>query len=184
MKRLVKTLQTLWREWKRSEDRKRNVLSVFMEITQRQYADGVIGKSRYKHSLVMFNSFERFLVIHNLVDISPGEVTPELLMEFREFLFDEYKYVEKHPSLFLSMRENNIPRKRRGNNTVVICLNRLQAIFAELEEKEMQEFLRFFFSITKQFWWNMTMYYKRINICHNHWFLCKYTAIIEIIKKK
>lgn len=23
MKRLVKTLQTLWREWKRSEDRKR-----------------------------------------------------------------------------------------------------------------------------------------------------------------
>lgn len=137
MKRLVKTLQTLWRERKRSEDRKRNVLSVFMEITQRQYADGVIGKSRYKHSLVMFNSFERFLVIHNLLDISPGEVTPELLMEFREFLFDEYKYVEKHPSLFLSMRENNIPRKRRGNNTVVICLNRLQAIFAELEEKEL-----------------------------------------------
>lgn len=112
-------------------------LTMFLDITHNQYADGVIGYSRYKHSLVIYRVLLRFLTIKSMNDIPPDQVTPELIMEFRNFLFDEYKYVNQYKELYFGVSTYNLPKKRRGNNTVVTALNRLQAFFTELEDKDL-----------------------------------------------
>lgn len=112
-------------------------LSVFWSLTEKQLQDGVIGPSRYKHSVVIWKALERFFEIFGYTNVCPEEITPEILMEFRNFFVDEYRYVGSYPHLYQGMKTCNIPHKPRGNNTVVTALNRLQAIFAELECKDL-----------------------------------------------
>ena len=57
-------------------------------------------------------------------------------MDFRNFLFDEYKYVAKNRNLYANVASRNIPTERRGGNTVSTKLKKLQAFFNELEDKE------------------------------------------------
>lgn len=112
-------------------------LSVFWSLTEKQLQDGVIGPSRYKHSVVIWKALERFFEIFGYTNIRAEEITPELLMEFRNFFVDEYRYVGSYAHLYQGMKTCNIPHKPRGNNTVVTALNRLQAVFAELECKDL-----------------------------------------------
>ena len=113
------------------------LLSLFKDFSEKQFKDGVIGQSRYAHSLVIYKSLKRFLTIKKMVGISAEDFTPDLLMEYRDYLFDEYLYVKMYPELFCGMKRTNIPRKRRASNTVVTVLNRMQAFYTELEEKDM-----------------------------------------------
>ena len=56
-------------------------------------------------------------------------------MDFRQFLFDEYKYVDKHKSLHDIVKPRNIPTERRDQNTVATKMKKIQAFFNELIEK-------------------------------------------------
>ena len=57
-------------------------------------------------------------------------------MELRIFLFDEYKYVSKYPSLYVDVKQQCLPTKERAQNTVAIKLRMLQAFYTELEERD------------------------------------------------
>ncbi len=107
----------------------------------RQYADnalrdGVLGKRRHDHIIVVSDKLERFLTIKGLSEITAAEFTDSLLMEFRNFLFDEYKYVEKYKRLYKKVNSYNKPKARLSLNTVASQMKMLQTFFTELENSD------------------------------------------------
>lgn len=79
---------------------------------------------------------KRYLTIHNQLYVLPKNFTADDLMELRLFLFEEYKYVEKYPSLYSEIKERCVPSKKRAQNTVAIKLRMLQAFYTELEDRD------------------------------------------------
>ena len=62
--------------------------------------DGNFGEGRQKHYKVSLGELTRFLTIQHRLKVTPSEFDADDLMDFRQFLFDEYKYVDKHKSLY------------------------------------------------------------------------------------
>ena len=54
----------------------------------------------------------RFLTIQHRLKVTPSEFDADDLMDFQQFLFDEYKYVEKHKSLYDMFSARNIPTEK------------------------------------------------------------------------
>lgn len=107
----------------------------------RKYADSalrarILGENRYKHIIVVSNKLERFLKINGISAITAEEFTIDHLMDFREFLFDEYLYVKKYQKLYEKVSERNKPKARLSMNTVTSQLKMFQTFFTELEERE------------------------------------------------
>ena len=98
--------------------------------------DGIIGTARQKHIIVVGSKLERFLIINGISEITPEEFTSDLLMEFRNFIFDEYKYVTHHKRLYKDMKPQNIPTERTSSNTVVSQLKMLQTFFNVLDDAD------------------------------------------------
>lgn len=96
--------------------------------------DGIIGAARQKHILVVGAKLERFLKINGISDIVPDEFTADTLMEFRNFIFDEYKYVGKYKRLYKNIKSQNLPTERTSSNTVVSQLKMLQTFFNVLDD--------------------------------------------------
>ena len=61
-------------------------------------------------------------------------ITTDMLMEFRQFLYDEYKYVPLYPDLYPRGSGHHWPKKRLRDTTVVHDLKLLHAFFAELAQ--------------------------------------------------
>ncbi len=57
-------------------------------------------------------------------------------MEFREFVRDEYLYVEKYKSIYSKLNDRDTPRDRRKSNTVANEMQVLKSFFTELEDTE------------------------------------------------
>jgi len=107
----------------------------------RKYADdalkhGIIGENRHKHIIVVSDKLARFLVINGISSISAQEFTEAHLMEFRDFLFNEYEYVEKYPRLYKKVSTRNKPKSRLSMNTVVSQMKMFQTFFGELENTD------------------------------------------------
>ena len=116
-----------------------NALSV--ELRFRQYADdalrdGILGKKRHNHLIVVSNKLERFLAIHDLSGTSAQEFTAAMLVEFRNFILDEYKYIDTHKKLYEKVNSYNQPKARLSLNTAATQMKMLQAFFTELEESD------------------------------------------------
>lgn len=97
--------------------------------------DGNFGVGRQKHYKVSLGELTRFLTIQHRLKVTPSEFDADDLMEFRQFLFDEYKYVDKHKSLYDMVKAKSIPSERRDQNTVATKMKKIQAFFNELIEK-------------------------------------------------
>ncbi|MCQ2159688.1 MAG: hypothetical protein MJY97_01185 [Bacteroidales bacterium] len=107
----------------------------------RQYANdalrhGIIGAKRHKHIIVVSDKLERFLVINGISSITSSEFSERHLMDFRDFLFDEYLYIYKYPSLYSHVKQQNKPKTRLSMNTVVSQMKMFKTFFAELEDSE------------------------------------------------
>lgn len=68
--------------------------------------------------------------------MSVRDFTSDLVMEFRQFIYDEYKYVPLYPALYPHGEGHRPPQKRLRDTTVVHDLKLLQAFFAELENTD------------------------------------------------
>ena len=110
-----------------------NIVTRFRRYVDNALRDGVIGKDRHKHIMVVSDKLERFLVINGIGGITAEEFDNESLMEFRAFLFDEYLYVKKYPKLYEKVNSHNKPKKRLSMNTVTSQLKMFQTFFNELE---------------------------------------------------
>ena len=107
----------------------------------RKYADdalryGIVGEARYKHITIVADKLERFLLINGISAIIPSEFTETHLMDFREFIFNEYEYVEKFPKMYEKMSNRNKPSERLSMNTVASQLKMLQTFMNELENTD------------------------------------------------
>lgn len=105
----------------------------------RKYADGalragIVGEARHKHILVVADKLERFLIIKGISGITADEFGIDHLMEFREFLFDEYLYVKKYERLYKEVKKQNKPQARLSMNTVTSQMKMFQTFFTELED--------------------------------------------------
>ena len=111
----------------------------YIRFADESRRDGIIGADRYKMIVGQAHKLNRFLTIKGLSKISPEEFDTNLLLEYRQFVFDEYLYVEKYPGLYktekkLGARRN--PDHRASVNTVVNTMKNLQALFNELEKTD------------------------------------------------
>ena len=95
---------------------------------------GVVGELRYSQLLCKARKLWRFLVINGLTGLSAREFDSALLLEYRQFVYDEYKFVPLFPQLYPKGGGRRAPKKRCKNNTVVSDLLALKAFFGELED--------------------------------------------------
>ncbi len=105
-----------------------------MRYIEESYRDGVIGHGRYMVLLGKARKLQRFLTIKGLSAISAREFTSDLLLEYRQFIYDEYLYVPQFPQLYPKGEGRHAPQRRCKNTTVVHDLKALQAFFRELED--------------------------------------------------
>lgn len=113
-----------------------SVYQRLMRFIDESHRDGVIGDGRYVVALGKAAKVNRFLAISGRQTMSVHEFTTDMLMEFRQFLYDEYKYVSLYPNLYPRGSGNHWPKKRLRDTTVVHDLKLLQAFFAELENSD------------------------------------------------
>ena len=98
------------------------------------HRDGVMGDARYAVALGKASKLRRFLIINGRGSMTAKNFTAEMVLEFRQFIFDEYKYVSIYPDLYPRGSGHRPPKKRLRITTVVHDLKLLQAFFAELED--------------------------------------------------
>ena len=106
----------------------------YMRYVEEVHKVGVVGESRYAQLLSKARKLWRFLVINGLTGLSPREFDASLLMDYRQFVYDEYKYVPLYPQLYPRGGGHRPPKKRCKNNTVVSDLLAMKAFFSELED--------------------------------------------------
>ncbi len=104
----------------------------------RRYADDslrsrIFGEARHKHIIVVAEKLQRFLVINGISGLTAPEFTEAHLMDFRNFLFDEYQFVKKYPKLYEKVSARNKPQARLSMNTVASQMKMFQSFFNELE---------------------------------------------------
>lgn len=108
----------------------------FRQYLDDQKRDGLIGEARSKHIDVVIDKMERHLQIAGKSSIIPQDFTDRDLLDFRNFLFEEYSYVEKYPKLYENVKERNRPKARLSMNTVASQLKMVQAFFTYLENRD------------------------------------------------
>ncbi len=97
------------------------------------HRDGVMGDGRYAVALGKAAKLYRFLTIIGRTSLTAREFTADKVLEFRQFIYDEFEYVPLYPELYPRKSGNRPPLKRLRDATVVHDLKLLQAFFAELE---------------------------------------------------
>lgn len=105
----------------------------FLRYLEESHRDGVIGDARYAVALGKAKKLHRFLTIIGHTSLSAHDFTPDLVLEFRQFVYEEYKYVPLFPELYPRTAGHRSPMKCCCNSTVVHDLKLFQAFFAELE---------------------------------------------------
>ena len=97
------------------------------------HRDGVMGDARYAVALSKARKLERFLFIIGRPNMPLNAITTDMVLQFRQFIYDEYKYVPQFPALYPRGAGHRPPTRRLKDTTVVHDLKLLQAFFAELE---------------------------------------------------
>ncbi len=112
------------------------LLSAFKQYATGALRDGIVGENRYAHFMVVYGKLERFLKIQGKTKLTPREFDEKQLMDFRAFLFDEYKYVKTHPPLYSGFSPRNLPTQRLSMNTVASQMKMLRTFFNSLDDKQ------------------------------------------------
>ena len=109
------------------------IMQEFRRYIEASHRDGIIGENRMKHIIVVADKLERYLSIKGQSKMTPKEFTEATLLDFRQFIYDEYLYVPKHKRLYKDMTAKNLPTERLSTNTVVSQLKMLHTFFEDLD---------------------------------------------------
>ena len=94
---------------------------------------GTVSKSRLVTYNVIKDKLTRFLTIFKKTSYLPKDFKTEDILGFREFIANEYKYVDKYPLIYKNLDGRTLPKKQVNHNTVTLNLCGLAAFFNELE---------------------------------------------------
>ena len=92
-----------------------------------------VGDLRLKTLRIVYSGLERYLIIKGRSKILVKEFTEKDVLDFQDFLFDEYKYAPRHKKLYEDSITRNIPTKRRASNTVATRMKALQSMFRGID---------------------------------------------------
>lgn len=113
-----------------------SVYERYVRYIDESYRDGIMGKARHDADLGEARKLYRFLYIKGLTKITAEEFSLDLLLEYRQFIFDEYQYIPKYKHLYPTGKHHHWPTKRLSPNTVVSVLKSFQAFFTFLENMD------------------------------------------------
>ena len=114
----------------------KSLIKRFTDYVEAGYRDGIFGLSRYKHDKGTIGKLERYLATKRKRACTYDEFDDGMLMGFREFVQNEFEYVEKYPNIYKKLNKRDTPTERRSNNTVANEMQVLRAFFTELEDTE------------------------------------------------
>ena len=113
--------------------RKESLYQRLLRYLNEAHRDGVMGEGRYAMALSKAQKLYRFLCIIGHKSMPARGFTTDMVMKFRQFVYDEYQYVPLYPALYPRGAGHRPPQKRLRDTTVVHDLKLLQAFFSELE---------------------------------------------------
>ena len=108
----------------------------FRRYVEEAFRDGVIGDHRHMHYDAMVSRMERFLHIKGHSQLMPAQCDVKMLMDYRQFVSDEYLYVSQYPKLYQKDGRKRYPTKRISNNSVIHEMKGLRAFLNELENTD------------------------------------------------
>ena len=97
---------------------------------------GVMGADRQRMYKVLSRILYRFLTIKQMQDIAAADFTAQYVLDFRDFVENEYRYTAEYSQLYTDCKTRDIPMQPRSANTTAKYLKMLQAFFSELESME------------------------------------------------
>ena len=97
---------------------------------------GTVSEGRAKIYRIVWDKLSRFLIIFKKAKYTAEQFTPEDILAFREFVINEYKYVDKYKAVYGNLPKTSVPTKQASINTASAKLRALQAFFNELEEND------------------------------------------------
>ena len=83
------------------------------------HRDGVMGDARYAVAISKARKLERFLYIIGRPNMPLNAFTTDIVLQFRQFVYDEYKFVPQFPSLYPRGTGHRPPTKRLKDTTGV-----------------------------------------------------------------
>ena len=113
-----------------------NLIQRFQRYVEEAYRDDIIGKHRHMHYDAIVRRLDRFLHIKGHSNMMPEQFDVMMLMDYRAFIQDEYRYVSQYPKLYVKNGRKRYPTKRISNNSVVHEMKALRAFFNELENTD------------------------------------------------
>ena len=108
----------------------------FLRHEREALRDGVISDNRYVEAVGYAGKLHRFLTIKGKRKITAPEFTVDLLLELRQFVFDEYLYVPMYKSLYTKDKIARKPTRRLSDASAVQVMSMFRAFFNELEAKD------------------------------------------------
>lgn len=112
----------------------RSLLERFQKYIADCERDGLVGRDRSRHYSVVARILRRFLVVNSSLDITPAQMTAPMLMDFRNFILNEYQYTADWPQLYADCKTIDIPTERRADNTAATKLKMFRTFFTALED--------------------------------------------------
>ena len=113
-----------------------NFVQRFRRYVEEAFRDGIIGEHRHMHYDAMVRRMERFLHIKGHSNLMPEQFDVKMLMDYRQFIADEYLYVPQYPKLYQKDGRKRYPTKRISNNSVIHEMKGLRAFLNELENTD------------------------------------------------
>lgn len=113
-----------------------NIVARFRKYADDALKNGIIGENRHKHIIVVSDKLNRFLVIKGISRKTAEEFSDEDLLDFRDFVFNEFEYVNKYKKIYAKVSSQNIPKARLSMNTVTSQMKMFQTFFTELEDRD------------------------------------------------
>lgn len=112
----------------------RAFLERFQKYIMDSEREGIIGKKRTDGYCAVSRMLSRFLTICNMQTIPTAKVSADLLVRFRDFIRNEYRYTAQYPQLYTRCKV--VPAAPRNENTVSAEMTIIKTFFSALEETE------------------------------------------------
>ena len=133
-KYLINQLRILSNDVKADQPKTKYFIEEFRECVKDLFNLNIIGEGRKKHYDAVCGMIDRFLRINGF-KITPDQFTPQMLKDFRNFLFEEHTLISTHPLIYQDLKKRDIPGVR-SQNTVASKLKLISPVFKYWEEKD------------------------------------------------
>ena len=96
----------------------------FLRYLDESHRDGVMGNGRYAVALGKAHKLMRFLTIEGHPDIATRKFTTDMLLRFRQFIYDEYKYARQYPDPVQDPDRKRylFPESERSYRKIISCM--------------------------------------------------------------